>query len=213
MKKLTEGHSHFLRDIFPSKRDRFHRLAELQKPDWLFITCSDSRVVPDLFLQTDPGDLFIIRNAGNVIPMDAVVDGVTATIEYAVEVLHVRHAIVCGHSDCGAVKAALDRKALTTLPKAQEWLHHVEEAFGYGAQHLRSMDLDALGEAGLTEFIHANVIAQMENLRQQPSVAKAVAEGRLTVHGWFYDILTGEIEEYVREERRFVSLGAVPVLE
>jgi carbonic anhydrase len=202
MKKLIEGHKYFLRSVFPLKRDSFHRLAETQAPDWLFITCSDSRLVPDLFLQTDPGDLFIIRNAGNVIPMDVEFDGVTATIEYAVEVLKVRHAIVCGHSDCGAVKAALDREKLVRLPKANQWLHHVEEAFAYGAKHLESTD----DEAGLTSFIHANVIAQLENLRSQPAVARALAEGRLSVHGWFYDILTGEIEEYVRSERRFRRL-------
>jgi len=208
MKKLVEGHKHFLAAEFPKKRDKFHRLAEMQTPRWLFITCSDSRLVPDLFLQTDPGDLFIIRNAGNVIPMDAEVDGVTATIEYAVEVLKVRHAIVCGHSDCGAVKAALDKENLVNLPKANQWLRHVEEAFAYGAEHLESTS----DEVGLTSFIHANVIAQLENLRAQPAVGRAIAEGRLSVHGWFYDILSGEIEEYSRQERRFVRLEELPVL-
>src|SRR5665213_1244054 len=130
MDKLIEGHKRFLEDVFPARRTQFHLLAESQAPDSLFITCSDSRVLPDMFLGTGPGDLFIARNAGNVIPVTANdVDGCTATIEYAVEVLKVRHAIVCGHSDCGALKAALNPAALETLPKASRWLHHVDAAF------------------------------------------------------------------------------------
>ena len=105
MQRLIEGHKRFLKDVFPARRGQFHLLAESQAPEFLFITCSDSRVVPDLILGTGPGDLFISRNAGNVIPVTANdIDGTTATIEYAVEVLKVKHAIVCGHSDCGAMK-------------------------------------------------------------------------------------------------------------
>ena len=117
----------FMRRYFPQRRGQFHLLAETQAPEWLVITCSDSRIVPDLILQTGPGDLFITRNAGNVVPVTGGdVDGVTATIEYAVEVLKVKDAILCGHSDCGALKAALDREGLDNLPKAERWLSHVE---------------------------------------------------------------------------------------
>ena len=113
MERLIEGHKRFLAEVFPARRSHFHLLAEMQAPEWLFITCSDSRVLPDLFLGTGPGDLFITRNAGNVVPITSQdVDGCTATIEYAVEVLKVKHAILCGHSDCGAMKAALDHTAL-----------------------------------------------------------------------------------------------------
>src|SRR5664279_1113376 len=130
MEKLIEGYKCFLAVVFPGRQSQFHLLAETQAPETLFITCSDSRVVPDLILQTQPGDLFITRNAGNVVPMGGTdVDGVTATIEYAVEVLKVKHAILCGHSDGGALKAALDRKGLEGLPKARRWLSHVEGAF------------------------------------------------------------------------------------
>ncbi len=129
MKRLIEGHKHFLAEVFPGKRQQFHLLAEMQAPEWLFITCSDSRVLPDLFLGTGPGDLFITRNAGNIVPITGYdVDGVTATIEYAVEVLKVRHAILCGHSDCGALKASLNPAALEHLPKAQRWLSHTQAA-------------------------------------------------------------------------------------
>lgn len=201
MQKLVDGHQHFLAEVFPKRRGEFHLLAESQQPAWLFITCSDSRVVPDLVLGTDPGDLFITRNAGNVVPITSHdVDGCTATIEYAVEVLKVKHAILCGHSDCGALKAALDRESIVNLPKAERWLHHVESAFAH-RQPLNPAEGDA---AELTALIRGNVVAQLHNLRAQPSVRKAVADGRLTVHGWYYDILTGKIEEYDEQTRSFL---------
>ena len=202
---LIEGHRRFHRDVFPSRRDQFHLLAEMQAPEYLFITCSDSRIVPDLILQTGPGDLFITRNAGNVIPVaGAEVDGVTATIEYAVEVLHVKHAILCGHSDCGALKAALNRKGLEKLPKASRWLKHVEGAFTY-RQPLRPEE----GEhSELASIIRGNVVAQLNNLRAQPSVARALAHNAIAIHGWYYDILTGQIEQYDEQQRSFLPLLA-----
>ena len=205
MERLIEGHKRFLEKVFPERLDQFHLLSDRQAPRWLIITCSDSRVLPDLFLGTGPGDLFITRNAGNVVPVTSHdVDGCTATIEYAVEVLRVKHAILCGHSDCGAMKAALDNKGLESLPKASRWLHHVEAAFGH-RQPLNPADGQS---AELASLIRGNVVAQLLNLYAQPSVARAVAEGRLTVHGWYYDILTGRIEEYDEKLRRFVLFGA-----
>ena len=204
MERLIEGHKRFLAEVFPARRNQFKLLADRQAPEWLFITCSDSRVVPDLILGTGPGDLFITRNAGNVVPITTHdVDGVTATIEYAVEVLHVKSAILCGHSDCGALKAALDKKSLEKLPKANRWLRHVDAAFTH-RQPLNPADGD---QAELAALIRGNVVAQLRNLREQPSVAHAVAAGRLTVHGWYYDILTGRIEEYDELMRRFRPLG------
>ena len=203
MQRLIEGHKRFLAEVFPAKKSHFHLLAEGQTPEWLFITCADSRVVPDLILGTEPGDLFIARSIGNVVPVTSHdVDGVTATIEYAVEVLKVRHAIVCGHSDCGALKAALDRTSLENLPKARRWLEHVQSAFAY-RQPLNPADGDS---AELASLIRGNVVAQLMNLRAQPPVRSAVAEGRLTVHGWYYDILTGRIEEYDEHQRKFLPL-------
>ncbi len=204
MDRLIAGHERFLAEVFPTRRDQFHLLAEQQAPRWLVITCSDSRVLPDLILGTGPGDLFITRNAGNVVPLTgADVDGVTATIEYAVEVLKVKHAILCGHSDCGALKAALDRKGLENLPKARRWLSHVEAAFSH-RQPLNPAD----GEhAELASLIRGNVVAQLLNLKAQPSVARAVVEGRLMLHGWYYDILTGRIEEFDEETKRFLPMA------
>jgi len=203
MDRLIEGHKRFLKEVFPGRRDQFHLLAESQAPEWLFITCSDSRVLPDMILGTGPGDLFITRNAGNVVPVaGAEVDGCTATIEYAVEVLMVKHAILCGHSDCGAMKAALDRKGLENLPKASRWLQHVEAAFS----HRQPIDPADGPHAELASLIRGNVVAQLHNLRAQPSVARALAHNAITVHGWYYEILSGRIEQYDEQARRFLPL-------
>jgi carbonic anhydrase len=204
MKRLIEGHKKFLAEVFPARKSHFHLLSEGQAPEWLFITCADSRVIPDLILGTEPGDLFISRCIGNIVPITSQdVDGVTATIEYAVEVLRVKHAIVCGHSDCGALKAALDRKSLENLPKARRWLDHIQAAFAY-KQPLNLADGES---AELAALIRGNVVAQLKNLQAQVPVRCAVEEGRLTVHGWYYDILTGRIEEYDQEQKRFAVLA------
>jgi carbonic anhydrase len=201
MERLIAGHKRFLKEVFPERRGHFHLLSEGQAPEWLLITSSDSRVVPDLVLGTEPGDLFITRNAGNVVPITSQdVDGCTATIEYAVNVLKVKDAILCGHSDCGAMKAALDKTALVGLPKAERWLNHVESAFAH-RQPLNAADGES---AELASLIRGNVVAQLMNLKAQPAVRLAMGEGRLRVHGWYYDILTGRIEEYSEAEGRFV---------
>ena len=204
MQRLIQGHRKFRDEIFPRRRDEFRLLSESQAPEWLFITCADSRIVPDLILGTGPGDLFISRSIGNVVPVAMNdVDGVTATIEYAVDVLKVPHVILCGHSDCGALKAAVNRGGLEKLPKASRWLQQIEAAFSH-RQPLNPQD----GEhAELCSLIRGNVVAQLQNLKAQPSVARALMEGRLSVYGWYYDILTGRIEQYDEDARRFAPLG------
>lgn len=204
MERLIQGHKKFLAEVFPHRRDQFHLLADSQAPEWLFITCADSRIVPDLILGTGPGDLFISRSIGNVVPVTMHdVDGVTATIEYAVDVLKVKNVIICGHSDCGALKAAVNRHGLEKLPKASRWLQHIEAAFTH-RQPINPED----GEHGeLCSLIRGNVVAQLLNLKAQPSVARAMTEGRLSVHGWYYDIVTGRIERYDENLRRFILLA------
>ena len=205
MQRLIEGHKKFLSEVFPRRKHEFQLLAESQAPEWLFITCADSRIVPDLILGTGPGDLFISRSIGNVVPVSMNdVDGVTATIEYAVDVLKVKHVILCGHSDCGALKAAIDRRGLDKLPKANRWLQHVEAAFS----HRQPLDPADGEHAELYAVIRGNVVAQLANLKSQPSVARALMEGRLTVHGWFYNILSGQIEQFDEHSRRFAPLLA-----
>lgn len=205
MQRLIEGHKRFREQVFPKRRDDFRLLAESQAPEWLFITCADSRIVPDLILGTGPGDLFISRSIGNVVPVSMHdVDGVTATIEYAVDVLKVKHVILCGHSDCGALKAAVNRDGLEKLPKASRWLKHIEAAF----THRQPVNPEDGEHAELSSLIRGNVVAQLLNLKAQPSVARAIMEGRLSVYGWYYDILSGRIEQYDENQRRFAPLVA-----
>lgn len=204
MKQLIEGHRRFLSEAFPARRDQFHLLAERQAPETLFVTCADSRIVPDLILQTQPGDLFICRNAGNVIPRAGEpAGGVSATIEYAVQVLRVRHLIVCGHSDCGVIRALMDPGSLAGLDSVKDWLQHVEPAWEY-LDGVESHDGELTRHKALTQ---ANVLVQMGNLNSHGYIQKALAEGRLRVHGWYYDILSGQIERYDDQAGKFVPLA------
>src|SRR5664279_5681643 len=199
MKRLLDGYRKFQRYEFPGRRNLFHLLADRQAPDTLFLTCADSRVVPDLFLQTEPGDLFICRNVGNIVPPEGeIAGGVSATIEYAVQVLKVKHIIICGHSDCGAIKASLNKESLSALPHAGEWLRYLDCARNYLDQTDPDPELLAL--------IHANVIAQLENLKTHPEISSAIATHSLEIHGWFYDILTGTIEAYDPADGKFRPL-------
>jgi carbonic anhydrase len=203
MKNLLEGYLRFRKDVFPERKDHFHLLAEGQAPEVLFITCADSRIVPDLILQTEPGDLFIARNVGNVVPpFGEMAGGISATIEYAIAVLRVKHVIICGHSDCGAVKAVLDKKDTTRLPITHKWLRYVEAAWKYREPG------DPMGDekAQHTTLIRANVIAQLTNLKTHTEVAAGLAKRNLQVHAWYYDILTGAIEAYDQQARKFGPL-------
>jgi len=211
MKRLLEGYARFCRDVFPERRSHFRLLAESQQPDVLFITCADSRVVPDLIFQTEPGDLFLCRTVGNIVPPSgAMPGGVSSTIEYAVAVLHVRHIVVCGHSDCGAIRAVLPadpkdpraKRDLSRLPLTAKWLGYVEPAWKYLPPGISQSDIPTLHVA----LIRANVIAQLENLKTHPEVSRALAHQELAVHGWYYDILTGAVDAYDERERRFVPL-------
>lgn len=203
MQRLLDGYKRFRRDVFPQWKDRFRLLADRQAPEVLFITCADSRVVPDLIVQSEPGDMFLCRAVGNIVPPHgAMPGGISSTIEYATAVLHVKHIIVCGHSDCGALKAAIDRSSLARLPLTAQWLGFIEPAW----KHLDAGIPDDPRELHRA-LIRANVIAQLENLKQHPTVAEALAHQRIEVHGWYYDILTGGIDAYDQRERKFGPLG------
>ncbi|MCT9087997.1 carbonic anhydrase [Streptomyces sp. ASQP_92] len=181
---LAEGVERFRRGVFPARADLFTRLATTHRPATLFIGCSDARVVPELITQSEPGELFVIRTAGNLVPAHAPgADGVAASIEYAVAVLGVGDIVVCGHSACGAMTALAERHDLSAAPAVAAWLRHADAA----PAHSDTADLAAL--------VRGNVRAQLANLATHPSVARAVAGQRLTLHGWVYDIPTGAVED------------------
>jgi carbonic anhydrase len=206
MKSIVEGVLKFQKDAFPGLSDLFKQLATTQNPSALFITCSDSRVVPELLTQQDPGDIFVIRNAGNIVPSySSEPGGVTATVEYAVAVLGVTDIVVCGHSDCGAMTAISSCKCLDHLPAVASWLRHADSAKAVNASRTHISPA-----ARLTSMVRENVIAQLLNLKTHPSVALALEQGRLKLHGWVYDIETGSIVALDGESNRFVSLAEFP---
>lgn len=207
MQKLVQGVRRFERGISGSQRELFERLAEGQHPDALFITCSDSRISPNLITQTDPGELFIIRNAGNIVPpYGAANGGEGATVEFAVVGLGVRDIIVCGHSCCGAMKGLLNPESLQGMPTVAAWLRHAEATRWIARQKYSDLPDDAL----LNVTIQENVLIQMENLRTHPAVAAGLAGGKLTLHGWVYKIETGQVFAYDSERGQFLPLSEVP---
>jgi carbonic anhydrase len=206
MKHLLDGYARFRAEIFPQRAGLFQNLAEQQKPSTLFITCADSRVVPDMILQTNPGDLFICRNAGNIVPpYGETHGGVSATIEYAVTAIGVRDIILCGHSNCGAMKAVLSGKKHDTMPTVDAWLNHSQSA-------LQLLDTEAPQHQRWTEqerlraLIRANVVNQLDHLRTHPSVAAGLTQGTLNIYGWVYEIPTGEIQSFDNQQGRFLPL-------
>ncbi|MGW1260003.1 carbonic anhydrase [Streptomyces sp. NPDC002513] len=184
MRDLAEGVTRFQRDVHPVKADLFAHLAENHTPHTLFIGCSDARVVPELITASEPGELFVVRTAGNLVPAYTPgPDAVAAGIEYAVAVLGVSDVVVCGHSGCGAMTALAENHDLSAAPAVAQWLRHADAARARTA---------AGGE--VAPLVRQNVLAQLANLVTHPSVAHALAEGTLTLHGWVFDIATGGVE-------------------
>lgn len=204
MYRLLSKFHDFRTNIFPSWRSQFEKLALGQRPSTLFITCADSRVVPQMLTQTGPGDLFILRNAGNIVPPYAAMpSGEAATIEYAVQVLKVEEIIVCGHSHCGAISGVLNPQLVEGLPAVEHWLGYARQAGQEIAQQrLTISDSDD----DLTTAIKTNVLVQLNHLRTYPAVAEAEATGDLRLHGCFYRFETGEVTALDESQKRFVSI-------
>lgn len=194
MKSLIDNARTF-RDRTATERDHYRRLAEGQRPQALFITCSDSRIVPALITGSRPGDLFELRTAGNIVPpyLPGRPAGETATIEYAVEVLGVRDLILCGHSHCGAVGALVNGDDLTSVPAVREWLGHAAPE-------------DLATEETVATAVRRNVLAQLGRLRRYPCVRDRLPAGRLRLHGWFYEIDTGVVLAHDPRTDRFLPL-------
>lgn len=202
MSTIVEGFRKFRQEVFPQQQALFKRLATAQNPRAMFITCADSRIVPELITQSEPGDLFVTRNVGNVVPPYGQMNGgVSTALEYAVMALGVQHIIVCGHSDCGAMKAVLNPQSLEGMPTVKAWLRHAEVARSVVAENCACCGDEALGV--LTE---ENVVAQLDHLRTHPSVASRLASGQLHIHGWVYDIETASIRAYDVTQGAFLPL-------
>jgi carbonic anhydrase len=208
MQKLIDGIHKFQNDVVRPEKEFFGRLAHGQTPETLFITCSDSRINPNLITQTSPGDLFIIRNAGNIVPPNgAPVGGEAATIEYAVEALKVREIIVCGHTHCGAVDGLMNPDKVESLPRVSEWLKHADATRRVMQQNYAHLT----GPALLNASVQENVLIQIDNLRTHPSVAAGLSAGTLRLHAWVYKIDTGEVFAFDPAERQFLPLNKIAV--
>lgn len=205
MDHIIRGVQDFTNNIFPEKKEFFETLAaSQQKPRALFITCSDSRVEPNLITQTDPGDLFLLRNAGNIVPPYGAAPGggTGATIEYSIAVLGIRNVIVCGHSHCGAMEALLHPESVRDLPEVAQWVTYAEATrriakHRYG--HLHGYDFDRA-------VIEENVLVQLNNLSTHPVVAARLASDEISLFGWYYEIETGIIYEYNQREGQFLQI-------
>lgn len=205
MKRIIDGILKFQTEVFPNQKALFQQLSNGQRPEAMFIGCSDSRVVPELFMQLGPGDLFVVRNAGNIVPPHGVAPGgVSASIEYAVAVLGVPDIVVCGHSGCGAMSAILSgSEHLKALPDVSRWLSFADAATQVveqqHAHRERAEKLDIL--------VRENVLAQIVNLLTHPVVANAVASKQVRLHGWVFDIATAAVTTYNAEAGEFMPLS------
>ncbi|MDG2382600.1 MAG: carbonic anhydrase [Pirellulaceae bacterium] len=204
MQKLIAGMDKFQKEVFVTKQGLFTDLVRGQNPLALFITCSDSRIDPNLVTQTEPGELFILRNAGNLVPRYGLGDsGEAATIEYAVSVLGVKDIVICGHSHCGAMNGLLHQEQLQQLPAVRSWLKHAESTLEMmETNHAQITD----PAARLSATVEENVLVQLENLRTHPSVAAAIEREELGLHGWVYEFETGQISSYQTEEGSFLPI-------
>ncbi|MCW6509587.1 carbonic anhydrase [Lichenifustis flavocetrariae] len=203
--KLFDGVREFREKVFPEQREHFEKLAEGQSPGTLFITCADSRVVPEMLTQTEPGELFVCRNIGNIVPTyGEMLGGVSAVIEYAVMALKVKNIVICGHSDCGAMKGLLHvhDSALDAMPTVRSWLRNAEAA----RTVVEATRGDLEGDDKVQALVEQNVITQLQHLETHPSVAAALATDRIALHGWVYGIKGGDVRAYDVETKRFVPL-------
>jgi len=203
MNPFSAGYRKFREEVYPGLEAKYRALAKHQKPHTLFITCADSRVVPSVFTQTEQGELFQCRVVGNLIPAHGNAQGgVTSAIEYAVMVLGVKHIIVCGHSDCGAMRAFSHPEKLVELKAVQAWIEHADSAIQMARQQFGHLE----GDEFLAALTKENVISQLQHLRTHPCVATRLRKGALEIHGWYYDIGHGTIEEFDNATEAFVPL-------
>jgi carbonic anhydrase len=203
MQKLVKGIHAFQTHVFRGKKDLFNELASGQKPGTLFITCSDSRVNPNLLTQAEPGEIFVLRNAGNIIPPAPFEGGEVATIEFAVVALGIQDIVVCGHSDCGAMKGVLDpSRVKTAMPAVHQWLNHARRT----ADIIDKEYTHLSGCERLTAAVEENVIVQIENLRTHNFIEERLAKGALKLHGWVYKFETGEVFNYDPVSGQFLAI-------
>jgi len=202
---LLRGVRKFRDEVFEQQRELYERLErEGQRPHTLVITCADSRIDPELLTQSGPGEIFVARNIGNIVPAyGEMLGGVSAVVEYAVAALGVKNIVICGHTDCGAIKGLLDQKNVAAMPTVKGWLRNAEAALSV----VQALHPGVPPGQTVDKLIEANVLLQLQHLRTHPSVAGGLARGALAVHGWVYDIGSGSIRVHQANSNKFEELG------
>lgn len=206
MDKIIQGVRKFQASIYQDQRELFEELGKKQQsPQALFITCSDSRINPNLITSTEPGDLFLLRNAGNIVPpYGSANGGEGATIEYAISVLKIKNIIICGHYHCGAMGALMQQEKLGgNLPAVRAWFGHAEATRQIITSKYEEFPLEVRVDLAVLQ----NVLVQIENLRTHPSVAVGLARGEVNIYGWVYRIETGEVLAYDSATGRYAPLS------
>jgi len=204
--QLKDGVRRFQREVYPKHEEAYRLVANSkQAPHALIVTCADSRIDIETITSSLPGEIFVTRNVGNMVPAyGEMLGGVSAVIEYAVDALGVQHAVVCGHSDCGAMKCLLaDPETLETMPTVKSWLRNAAAALMV-TKNISNAD-DSL-QTVLHSLTEQNVLLQLAHLKTHPSIAGGIAKGTLTVSGWVYDIEHGEVLIYDEGENRFLPV-------
>lgn len=206
MKKLIQGIIDFRKHRLADYREKFSNLALGQSPDTLFIACSDSRVVPNLFASTDPGDLFVIRNVGNLIPpcdsegRSGGENSAWAAIEFSILQLNISDIVVCGHSECGAIRSILEGRQKVIGEHLKSWLTYGEDAHSMSSK-IKFSNGEMIAEHN--KISQANVLLQLEHLKTYPLIQEKMKKGRLHLHGWWFDIGSGNVLSYDPSTRRF----------
>jgi len=206
LEQLKAGIRRFQAEVYPEQAEMYHKAASVpQEPHTFFIACADSRIDPETITQSKPGDLFVLRNIGNMVPpYGEMMGGVSAVIEYAVSLLRVKHIVVCGHADCGAMKGLLAPESVTSMPAVQNWLKNAATAMSVAEALGQEHESPATLMRRVTE---QNALLQIQHLRTHPSVAGAMARGELTISGWVYEIGTGEVRIWDDGAKRFVPVA------
>ena len=209
LERLKSGIRRFQSDIYPSRREAYERAAsEPQRPHTLLITCADSRIDPEAVTQAGPGEVFVTRNIGNMVPAyGEMLGGVSAVIEYAVSALKVQHIVVCGHSDCGAMKALLHPEAVESMPTVKSWLTNGKAALNV-AESLATQQNGDNHRTPLAVLTEQNVLMQLQHLKTHPSVAGALARGEISLSGWVYEIGTAEVRIAEDGHAQFIPISS-----
>jgi len=210
MQRLIEGVHKFRNEEFGNFRKLFRKLSQTgQNPHTLFITCSDSRVLAELITHSQPGDLFVVKNIGNIVPPASAqgdTNSTAAAIEFAVETLRVADIVICGHSQCGAISALLGEMPIPeSAPHLRNWLKLAEPALEILKQQYKHLHAS---EERSTAAAEENVLYGLDNLHSYPCVQDRLADGSLSLHGWFFKIATAELFAYDPESRQFTPLVA-----